>query len=253
MKNLITICAVVTMILAVSGVVQASTTFFAATNELGYQGTIWNITDGTGPWTTSTPRDGVLYVVNDVPSYWSNYNALQSNWYEHSPSNQNDSFFQLHEDGSASVTSAVGGWDSTGTIFTVDVSGQNAPYPWSRFWQPDNGVAWGVTITDYSYNFVATFPTAATWSGGYLMNSTAPNTITGSFTGEFIVTYDVAKNPITNGDTYGFNILFDKTWFDPLTSGTVYNEFGVIPAPGAILLGSIGVSIVGYLRRRRAI
>ena len=254
MKKSIIVFMSLTMIFVAGGAAKASISFFAATNELGYQGTVWNITDSTGPWTTSTPRDGVLYVVNNAPTYWTNFNALLSNWSEHSPSNQNDSFFQLYEDGSASVTSAVGGWDATGTIFTVNVSGQDAPYPWSRFWQPDNGVAWGVTITDYSYEFIATFPTAATVSGDFLMNSSAPASITGSFTGEFIVTADVNKNPITDGDTYGFNISFNKDWLDPLTSGTIYNEFGtVIPAPATLLLGSIGAGIVGWMRRRRVL
>lgn len=252
--------AIFTLFAALVVPVMAGSSFFASTNELGYQGTIWNITDSTGPWTTSTPRDGALYVVNDVPTYYSDYNQLLSSWWEHAPSNQNNSFVQMDDPGNAYVTSISGGWDSTLTIFTVSVSGQNNPYPYSRFWQPDNGVAWGVTLTDYSYNFVATFSSAAIWSGGYLRNSVAPDTITGSFTGEFVVTYDVNKNPITNGDTYGFNILFDKAWFDPAISdlygyggGVVYNEFGVVPAPAAILLAGLGTGLVGWLRRRNSL
>ncbi len=238
-----------------------STGFFAATDELGYQGTIWNITDGGGPWTTATPRDAALYVVNNAPAYYSNYNQLLSSWWEFAPSNQNDSFLQEDDAGSVYATSISGGWNAALTTFTVSVSGQNNPYPYSRFWQPDNGVAWGVTLTDYSYTFVATFPTAAVYSDGFLVNSADPTTITGSFTGQFVVTDDVDLNPITNGDTYGFDIQFSNALFDPAISdlygyggGVVYNEFGtVVPVPGAILLGSIGVGLVGWLRRRRTL
>ena len=256
MKSLQTCFITLIVFAAISSSAYASTSFFAATNELGYQGLVWNITDSTGPWLTSAPRNANLYVVNDAPAYYSNFNILASNWSEHSPSNQNNSFMQLYEDGSASVTSATGSWDVTNTVFTVDVSGENAPYPYSRFWQPDTvgGVAWGVTFTDYTYHLVATFSTPAAVSGDFLMNSSDPISITGYFIGEFVVTYDEAKNPITDGDTYGFNITLNSAWTDALTSGEIYNEFGtVIPAPGAILLSSIGAGIVGWLRRKRTI
>jgi hypothetical protein len=156
MKKLITICAVVMLMASIA----SATGFYAITNELGYNasGTIWNITDNTGPWTTSSPRNAVLYTADSLPAGFLyegssiSYNYLLSNWDEHSPSNQNNSFFQLAEEGNPSVTSAVGGWDQTLKIFTCTISGQNAPYPWSRFWQPDNGVAWGVTLTEYYRN-----------------------------------------------------------------------------------------------------
>jgi len=244
--------------------VTASTQFYAVTNELGYQGTIWNVTDGTGPWATSTPRNANLYTTMGVPDsfygddpenlYWGNYNELLSSWWEHSPSNQNNSFLQLAEEKvTTSVTSAVGGWDASKTVFTVTVTGANAPYPWSRMWQPDNGEAWGVTFTDYAYEFTATFSQAAAIDAdGWLSSTVLPDTITGSFTGHFVVTYDVAKNPITNGDTYGFEIFFSKAWFT--TDGGAYGPitpasyFGEIPEPMTLLLLGIG----GIWLRRRA-
>lgn len=235
---------------------------YAVSNQLGYQGTVWNITEGTVPWTTSTPRDATLYTVVNAPQIYSNYNMLASNWSEHAVSNQNNSFFQLAEAGNASVTSATGAWSSDLMTFEMTVTGADAPYPWSRFWQPDNsGVAWGVTFTNYSYTITATFSTAAVLdSYGFYVN-TNPDTIVGSFTGQFVVTYDVNKNPITTGDTYGFDIGLSKASLAPLdaTSGwdgsavTAYSEFGATAVPDAgstLALMSGALLGLGALRRR---
>jgi hypothetical protein len=237
--------------------------FYAMTNEIGYQGTVWNETDGTGPWTTSTPRDGYLYAMVDYPGFVNpNYNYLMSNWSEHGLSNQNDSFLQIGENGNPSVISASGAWDSTLTVFTTTVTGADATYAssYSRFWQPDNGVAWGVTFTDYTYTFTATFATpAALDTDGWISNTVAPDTITGSFTGHFVVTADVNKDPITDGDTYGFNIGFSKAMFVPLDPIDAYGDptstmsyFGTVPEPGTLaLLGMGGLGLLAYAWRRR--
>jgi hypothetical protein len=241
--------------------------FYAITNDVGYQGTIWNETQNTGPWTTSTPRDGYLYAMVDYPGFVNpNYNYLMSNWQDHHLSNQNDSFLQIGEDGNPSVTSASGTWDPTLKVFTATVSGQDATYDssYSRFWQPDNGVAWGVTYTDYTYTFTATFSSeAAIDTDGWLSNTVDPDSIIGSFTGHCVVTDDVNKNPITNGDTYGFDISFSKDMFDPFDSldaygnptAAPYSAFGTVPEPGTLtLLGLAGLTGLAtmWIRRRNS-
>jgi hypothetical protein len=248
-----------------AGVPVGATGVIVATDNLGYQGTIWNITDTTGPWATSTPRDASVYFTSNVPWYYSDYNQLMSSWFEQSLANQNDSFIQLADAGNTTVTSASGSWDSTLKVFALTVTGQDAPYPWSRMWQPDNGVAWGVTFTDYTYTLTATFGQAADpYLDGYV-NSVDPTSIVGSFSGQFVVTDDVNKNPITNGDTYGFSIDLSKGLFtnDGGTYGTItpYNVFfgptagtggAGVPEPVTMAGVFLGVgSLVTYLRKRR--
>jgi hypothetical protein len=264
MKKLVVFLMVIGLVVAGSGMALA-TGFYGLTNQLGYQGTIWNITQKTGPWTTSTPRDAALYTVVNATQIWDNYNLLLSNWSEHAVSNTNNSFFQLAEAGNASVTSANGFWSADLKTFVMTVNGANLPYStgYSRFWQPDAGVAWGVTFTDYSYTFTAKFPTVASLDSNNFYVNSSPDTIVGSFSGQFVVTADVNKNPITNGDTYGFNIALSQAMLDPLDSIDAYgnpvvpySDFGstrVVPLPPTVLLlGSGLLGLVGLRYRRKA-
>jgi hypothetical protein len=63
------------------------------------------------------------------------------------------------------------------------------------------------------------------------------------------VTYDFLGTPL--GFTYDVFQQGNGLWFQATNTNT--GGPNVIPAPGAILLGSIGVGLVGWLRRRRTL
>jgi hypothetical protein len=223
---------------------------------------VQNTTQNTASVTfNSTPRDGVVWFAQNAPGVTPNGNAIQSNWYQHPQSNQNPGFFQINDGGT--VASATASWTQNGSLwdFTCTVTGADATVAnsYSRLWQPDAGMAWGGTFTDYTYTLTATGMSTAIGAGGWRYNTVDPTGITGSFDATFVSTQAVYGGPsdLTGRDTYVVHLDFNKNlwdgtnWsdtYDGVNYGN-YSTFGAVPEPATMCL--LGLGALSLIRRKK--
>ncbi|MEN6427143.1 MAG: hypothetical protein ABFE13_17450 [Phycisphaerales bacterium] len=172
-----------------------------------------------------------------------------------------------------SANAAVLGFDDVTTDEWAEVPDGYGGLNWDQVYtlrkdfHPGSGYEYG-TVSDsyvaYNYNANPAWATSDTtfdFNGAYLTAawSNQDLQVLGYLDGE--LKYDVTVPVVTTGPTW---YDFDFLGIDALNiislgdsqfamDNFTYNETAAVPAPGAILLGTLGTGFVGYLRRRRAL
>jgi len=164
-------------------------------------------------------------------------------------------FDDITTEGMAEVPDGYGGlnWDQMYTLHKDYHAGSGYEYGTvSDSYVAYNGGAYPAWVTsDTTFDFNGAYLTAAWWNQDVQL--------LGSLDGE--IRYDVTVPTVTTGPTW---FDFDFMGIDTLNiislgesqfamDNFTYNQTATVPAPGAILFGTLGTSLVGYLRRSRAL
>ncbi len=212
MKKLITICAVVTMVLAASPA-QASVTF-------NFEGATLVGTSTEANQRVSDYMTGVYGSSVTGTDGWVINNALSGvDW--------------LGNDGQWLRTRAEGAvpWDFEISFDTVPITSASGDF------YVFVGTDADFTITAYD----SSYGDRETPSASALVTSQSWNPGTGAWEGSFDLSFGSPVSLLVFSDGGYDDVAIDDLTVTP------------IPAPGAILLGSIGVGLVGWLRRRRTL
>ena len=168
-----------------------------------------------------------------------------------------------------------GTYDGSWAIYTGDVSGKaSAPYnaeilPYGKEDTPYLSVPKAVTddpqtaTVDFgggSYDYLGLmWGSMDNYNKIYFLSGGVDGSVVGTITGS-----DVSRDSASGGqedwENNAYVNIFSTVAFDAIRIESTSYAFeldnlavGVIPAPGAILLGSIGVALVGWMRRRRTL
>lgn len=243
----------------------------AGTNALGTYG----LPDRATAAPYNTPyRDVAVYFVHDAATLDVDASIFMTAWYYTTnaaqpaysgwgnPNNTNTGFTQLYDADASTNTSAVGYWNNSLDQFTLQASGVNADYAndYARFWHaPGVGGAGGLTrgkfvswVIDATYGGLSASYNAGL--GGFEATG-HPGSVSGTFTAIF--ENDNVVDAQYNG-FYAINFTFGlDNWAygnqADLNGAFIDSYFfstSVIPAPGAVLLGALGVVLMVLLRRK---
>jgi hypothetical protein len=263
MKKLITICAVAGLMLAVSGVAQASVAFnFDPVDFFNYKPVSEGFSTDGGMFKLHETWGGNMY-----RSWNSSQRSMVDNFAAGLGDNEGIAAFNiwLQDNPNARAWGEKMVWNPSGTAPTGTApTGWNVvvnPNPWGTGWLVDwstndstKYIRPGNSVGLFSFSGTAYWDNNA---NGY--DASDPEVAIGEFGKVWFggVNYD-----ISSGGDYYPALIFDS-FSGGFPSQFVEDGYGsgfeatlslqAIPAPGAILLAGIGTSLVGWLRRRRTL
>lgn len=282
--------SILAVLAGVGCAVQVYAGFAAATDRTSYTGTVtryatladaqaganaigtYEITprDTAAPHNTAY-RDAGVFFVKNAPHYYTDSSIFLTAWWYTTnpdngaysgwgnPNNTNTGFTQLYDDNADTTTSAQGFWNSARNQFTLQASGANSgASEYARLWHaPGVGGAAGLTRgVFHSWSIDVTYGgLAAVFNNGGWESTAHPASVSGSFDalfentntldpqyqGYYVVSYSFGMDNWAWANRDSLNGAFSDSYFYSTT---------VIPAPGAALLGLLGLAVTAWTRRR---